>query len=893
MASWQELEPQLLALLDLDSAARSARLAQLAAEQPEMASELSRLLDAAEQTRWDAQMAGGAALEVVQSLGAQLERDQDRTGARIGNYRLESLLGRGGMGAVYLAQRADGAYEQTAALKLLPGLSMNSGAGERFVRERQILARLEHPSIARLLDGGVTDDGNPYFVMEYVDGANLVDYCDSEGLEQRARLTLFAQLLAAVTFAHVNMVVHGDLKPDNVLVTAQGQLKLLDFGIARALDRSDEAADAVTALSPSYASPEQLRGEPATALSDLYALGLLLYRLLAGHLPRDFAGRSLAEIQQSLAQSADQTVVAAGALSGVGRDLRYIMQRALAPDPAHRYASIADFQADLQRLQADQPVHAHPPGRLYALGKFVARHRVGVGITVLTAGALIAALVAVSLSAQRAAESAARAERVAGFLQSLFDAANPFGAWSEEKSVADLLHYADQRYQQDLADDPLALAQMQDMLGVAFQGNGDYPRAVSLLRDALDTVATQYSPGSPEVALAHNHLAHALIDNGDYESAKVHAQQALERYLELGETHMLEQADAMTNLAVAVSNLGDRAESERLHTKALAIRQQWLSADDTRIADSQMSLAAAQAAQGNIANVLPLNQSAHAIYAKQYGSGHPMAVRAMNGVASGAFMARDYDSAATGFAELVALSEERLGRSHPELALPLNNLGRVQTETGDFVAAEAALARAVELTSGAQGKNMLAASALLNHGTVLAELGVLEPALERLDASADAFEALVGPGHPLLQRVQLRRVGILVLQGSYETAQSLLTTLEAQRGGEPVDAATAAVIALHRAKINNRLGRYDKSMTQLTPVLPVLSESMPANGWRRMDLELEHARARQEAPAVVLAAQRLSERLPAASVRRLQARALIKAQERNDASRGGAEHQGG
>lgn len=868
MASWQELEPHLTALLELTEQQRSARLQALSEAQPQLADELRALLRAADQTRWEQQMAGAAAGDVIASLADSLARDQDRSGQVIDRYRLGRLLGQGGMGAVYLAQRADGAFEQTAALKLLPGRTMNSAVGERFVRERQILARLSHPNIARLLDGGVTNEGNPYFVLEYVDGTSITDYCDANRLDLTQRLALFAKLLSAVSFAHANLVVHGDLKPDNVLVTATGELKLLDFGIATALDRANETA---VALTPNYASPEQLAGAPVTALTDIYSLGALLYRVLAGRVPYDYAGMSLDAIRAAAMQPQYPALQPTALIGRKAEELDSILRRALRPEPALRYASVADFRADLDRLIAQQPVLAHPNSRGYRAKKFLQRHRLGVTASALFVAGIAVSMVAVTTSAQRATLEAARAERISTFLQSLFDAANPFGAWKEEKTVSDLLQYAATRYQRDLADDPVALAQVQDMLGVAFLGNGEYERAVALLTEALSKIEASAAPDSAVVAQAHNHLAHALIESGSYEAAQVHAGRARDIYTDLGPDHALSLADALTNLAVATSNLGDRAGSETLHTRALALRTARLPAEDTRIADSKMSLASARAAQGKTETVIALNEAAHTIYVAQFGADHPLAVRAMNGVASGAFLTRDYPRAAQAFSELVTLSESRLGSTHPELALPLNNLGRVLTETGEFAAADEALARAEALLEQSEGKQMLAASVLFNRATLLAELGAFSEAQTRLDASGAAFAAIVGEAHPLTARVAIQRALALVLRGELERAALIVQPLLAAADTGAQARSTAALVM---ARIDNTAARYDKAMTELETAFAVLSESMPQDSWRYADLQLQRALAARNAAEQARWARELRERLPAISVRRQLLRSL-------------------
>ncbi|MBZ0102387.1 MAG: serine/threonine protein kinase [Thermoanaerobaculia bacterium] len=325
------------------------------------------------------------------------------TGRRIGPYRLLSVLGRGGMGVVYLAERADGAWQQRVALKLLPPALATGALAERFLLERRILARLGHPGIARLLDGGLTDEGDPYFVLEYVEGEPLTVGCDRRRLALEERLRLFRRVCEAVQYAHGRLVVHRDLKPSNILVTPAGEVKLLDFGIARLLDAEGGAeATVLTRLglqpyTPGYAAPEQLRGEAVTVATDVYALGVLLHELLVGRRPRPAAAlpapltRPSAAARRSGGASPEGTdgfdPEAAAQARGttperlarrLAGDLDTIVLQALREEPERRYESAQALADDVRRHLEGHPIAARPAGALYVAGRFLRRHRFGV-----------------------------------------------------------------------------------------------------------------------------------------------------------------------------------------------------------------------------------------------------------------------------------------------------------------------------------------------------------------------------------------------------------------------------------------------------------------------------------------------------------------------------------
>jgi len=344
------------------------------------------------------------------------EEVSEPSGKIVGNWRLDRIIGRGGMGAVYLAERADGQFEQRAALKTLPFGLDSELAGMRFVTERQILASLEHSNIARLLDGGVADDGTPYFVMEYVEGLPIDIYCDRHRLNLEARLRLFIDVIAAVAHAHSQLVVHRDLKPSNVLVTDDGCVKLLDFGVAKLLadnPSGGQTRELSVAITPDYAAPEQLVGGRISTATDVYALGLLLFKLLVGNNPRGSTqNNSLAQLQQAATEAPPRPSDFVGdqaqpdELADIARhrnstlaalkknlrgDLDNILNKAAAVDADDRYASVRELSDDLQRFLNDEPVLAQPPTMAYRVGKFVRRHRGGVLGAALTLLALLSA----------------------------------------------------------------------------------------------------------------------------------------------------------------------------------------------------------------------------------------------------------------------------------------------------------------------------------------------------------------------------------------------------------------------------------------------------------------------------------------------------------------------
>lgn len=468
--SWARIEALVDELLDLEPEARPEALERARETDSDLAAQAERLLTA---------MDGGGDLldsplfvsspELV--AGATEDAARDRSGTLLGPYRLVRVLGRGGMGVVYLAERADEEFDKRVAVKLMPRGLESDEAIRRFRIERQVLARLEHPNIARLLDGGVTDEGYPYLVMELVEGRPIDLYCDEEQLGLEPRLRLLLDVCAAVLYAHQSLVVHRDLKPGNILVTAEGGVKLLDFGVAKLLDEAPET-ESHTRFQPrtaAYASPEQLANRPVSTASDVYSLGVVLYRLLTRALPHEVRASSEARGTRTgtttgsppapprPSEAAERSARRGERIPWQRRlagDLDRILLEALADEPAERYPTAAALAEDLHRFLNGLPVSAQEPTVGYRLRKFVTRHRTGVVISLATVLALAATLVVALWQADRARTEAQRAERVAGLLSGLFADADPWAPTSGEVTVPELLDRGVERVRGELADDP-------------------------------------------------------------------------------------------------------------------------------------------------------------------------------------------------------------------------------------------------------------------------------------------------------------------------------------------------------------------------------------------------------------------------------------------------------
>lgn len=525
----QRIEALFHELLDLPPGTREARLAEEAALEPEVATRVRALLAAAGE-------AEGFFAELPGRVEASRETEtlSDLRGRRAGAYIIDVPIGRGGMGAVYRAHRADEQFEKSVAIKLVPMGLLTASAQERFRRERQLLARLEHPNIARLIDGGVLEDGTPYLVMELVEGQSIDRWCDARNLGVRERVELLLPVLDAVQYAHQSLVLHSDIKPDNVLVTERGEVKLLDFGIARTLDEAASEGTLTRSgspLTPAFASPEQLRGEPLTTASDVYSMGAMAYAMITGTRPYELTGRSTAEIARVVSEqpprrpsvavrtageaaaewSALRGVTPAALTQALEGDLDTVILTAIHPDPARRYASVAALADDLRAYLAGRAVAARRDNTAYVLSRYLRRHRAAVLLGAALVLALLAGAAAWTIETQRHSRqlsaALARAEReaklantTASYLESMFESADPDQNGGRARTLDEVLQLSEQRMPKDLATQPSLLAHMLNLLARLRAKSGKPEAALALMDRAIAARRADPAPDSLELA---------------------------------------------------------------------------------------------------------------------------------------------------------------------------------------------------------------------------------------------------------------------------------------------------------------------------------------------------------------------------------------------------------
>ncbi|HST45954.1 MAG TPA: serine/threonine-protein kinase, partial [Luteimonas sp.] len=674
------------------------------------------------------------------------------TGRVVGGWRVLRELGRGGMGAVYLAARVDAGFEQRGALKLIRAGVDTEDFLRRFAQERQILATFDHPNIARLLDGGRDDMGRPYLVMECVEGQPIDRHCDAAALDVAHRVALFVAAARAVAYAHRHLVVHRDLKPSNIVVTAEGEVKLLDFGIAKVLTPTGAVDDAHTRtaarlFTPDYATPEQVRGEAVTTAADVYQLGLLLYELLCGHRAQHVAGPGAAAMEDAVcrrepprasARAADADAVtlaarrstAAALRRALRGDLDTIVLKALRKEPERRYASVLELVDDLDRWRLGRPVRARPEGTLYRSGKFLRRHALGVS----AAAALLVLLVAygatVTLQSRalaqqrdRAQAEARKARQVKALVLRLFEGADPQVSGNAQLTARELLDRGWSGIRTELAGQPEIRIELLDTVGEAYRQLGLYDRAEPLFLQALaDAEAIAATPQAG--ARARRSLGRLRSDQGRHEEAEPLLREALAGYRDgLGARHA-EVATTLDELGLVRFRRGDTEAAGQLHRDALAMRRALFGNEHAQVADSLDALGLVLRQRGEYAAAEPLHSEALAIRRRLLPAGHPGLARSMSDLALVRTDLGEHDSAEALYREAYAIMARAHGPRHPHVATIGNNLARLLQVQRRFDEAIPLLREALAIRREALGANHETVALAWNDlGLTLAEGG--------------------------------------------------------------------------------------------------------------------------------------------------------------------------
>lgn len=694
----------------------------------------------------------------------------------IGPYRIVRVLGQGGMGVVYLAEHLG----RRVAIKVLRDASLSPARRDRFEREQQTLAQLTHPSIARLYEAGVLADATPYFVMEYVAGVPITEYCSTHSFDMSRRLILFREVCEAVQYAHRRAVIHRDLKPSNILVTSEGTVRLLDFGIATPLENVDRpAAWTQTAqqwMTPAYAAPEQLRREPASVYTDIYSLGVILYELLCGAPPFELRGLTpgQAEVlilnQEPEKPSLRVLHATASTLSIPSRtqwaDLDVLCSAAMHKDPQRRYASVDALIRDLDHYRDDEPLDARPDQLGYRLRKFIRRHRSAVAGA---AAALVAILAITTFYTMRLAEQrtlaqaeAAKAKELSEYLIGLFEAGDPFAESIDKLDIRKLLDRGVERAE-GLAAQPEVQAQMFNALGRVYTMLSEYERAETLLQRALKLRATAGQPLDLADTLANLGALHRYTS--ELESAEKFTREALAiREQHLSPMHP-DLATVLDNLGVILSNGGEYEKASEALRRALEIRRHSYVQPHPLLGHTLNNLAVNEFNEGHYDAAERYYREALAVSKATYGPEHAYTAVDLANLGVLLDTKGNYDEADVMLTEALRITQLRLGEDHYETAFRMTQLGGMLRRKGDYDRAEAYLRKSMEIEGRVLEVNHRNHGATLTHlALTLQEKGQYAAAEPFLRRSMDVFRASLGPEHPFTGTVSCSLGFVLHLQ---------------------------------------------------------------------------------------------------------------------------------
>jgi serine/threonine protein kinase len=711
---------------------------------------------------------GRPAIDGAADLARALATDAPEPVGEVGAYTIVGRIGEGGMGAVYEAEQRS--PKRAVALKLIRAGAATPALQRRMRREAQALGRLEHRGIARVYEAGSAPvtyaDGSratqPFIAMELVRGGTLLSHARTHELDDRARIELLARIAEAVQYAHQNGVIHRDLKPGNILVTPEGQPKILDFGVARLTDADGEASMAQTLHGQivgtlAYMSPEQIAGDPAKidTRCDVYALGVIGYELLSGAPPLSVGSTSLAQAARIITEVTPRSL--GGAEPRFRGDVATIIDKALAKAPADRYDSAGEFGADLRRFLRNEPITARPPSTLYIARKFAARNKALVGAAVavsvaLLAGTVVSTIMAVNANRQRviAEREAARSDASADFMREMLAGVNPGVARENDTTLLRLIldRTVDRLDAGELAGEPMVEVELRETIGGAFATIAAYDRAIAIHERAVELGMAAGGPTHPLTRRARHALASNLLATGRTAEAE-QALLALRRDMVADRTiRPDEYLDVDATLGELYTEQARYEEAEPLIAAALEMRRTMYGEESSQVLSSMNGLAGIHGHLGRIDESIALYEQVVALSRRQAGDDHPNVAIALNNLAGAYDSAGRRDEGEAAVREAISIQRRFLGDTHPSLGMSLHTLASALLDRGESVEAEALYREAQAIFEGALPANhWFILQTRLDVGRAVAARGDFEGAMPIMREAYDGFVASLGPEH--------------------------------------------------------------------------------------------------------------------------------------------------
>lgn len=792
-------------------------------------------------------------------------------GNEIGAYTLKSLLGEGGMGAVFLGERTDGQFEHYVAIKIIQSGLNKSKIYDHFIRERQILAGLNHENIARLYDGGVTDANIPYLIMEYVNGTPIDEYCDHTRLSANERIELFKSVCNAAKYAHKNLVIHRDLKPENILITESGSVKVMDFGIAKLIDGSSiKGSTADKSLqsrfvSYSNASPEQIRGVPATTTSDIYALGVLLYKLLTGVHPLPLKQKSVKDVidiiqnetPKPLAErffdltpgSQDRILTARSASSSntanlLNNDLNAIVQKCLQKSPDDRYQTVEDLVQDLTRYKNNFPVKSRENRASYVAKKFIARNKgsITAAATFLIALLLSALFYTYDIQRQRdiAQTEANKATQVTDFVLNLFQAAAPAQSGGSDISARDLLNRGIEQTEY-LSNQPEIQADMLEVLGRILTQLGEYDKATGLLQQSIKTRLDLFGNHNLETISSYEQMGILLSAKGDLFKAQTMLEDALSKRFAIQGPRPAAKSNANAELAYIYRRLGKFDEANEIYRSLITIYEEELGPDDPLTLTSLSSLGVTLHTSGKLEEAEAIYRDVLKKRQELYNTAHPDIAMSYNNLGSLLLNLGRFDESEEMLSKSLDLRRTLFGESHPKVALTLNNLGILKRNRGEFDEAISLIKKSMQINRELLGENELqTATNLFSLGELYLMTGNTDTAYDHYKESHQIFNAHLPDGSSFIARSM---IGMGESRLHDRTEDFKLVEQQIKKGYEqlknihPNHSIEYGLASAAMGKMYLRSGRPDQGISFLKQAHQIISDIEGETSFRAVAIE--------------------------------------------------------
>ena len=730
-----------------------------------------------------AQVETGAFLDQMPAV--EIAAPQPST-TEIGPYRLIRKLGIGGMATVWLAERSDRLIDRPVALKL-PHPSLASVFADRVARERDLLAKLDHPNIARLYDAGVTGDGQPFLALEYVDGTPIDKYCQQQNMTVNARVRMFASVIDAVAHAHAKLIVHRDIKPNNVLVNDRSEVRLLDFGIAKLIGDDNVVAETELtriggrAMTLAYASPEQLRGDLLTVAADVFSLGVLLYELLCGKRPHwELSGVALEHAVQNddpiHPSAATENPADAGEIVG---DLDVIVMKALAKEPERRYSTCHAMGEDLRRFLANEPVVARPTSLRYRVGKFAARHKAGIGAALTVAMALVIvavislyAAIGSARSARQLAEERDKAEQISDFLTGIFELSSPNRTQGQTVTALELLNRGTERIRNEITTQPLRQASLMDTIARVYAEMNQFDAARELLFESRQLRRDHGDSESAEYADSSELLATLVEVDGALDDAETLFQEALRIRQDVGDDK--KTASSLLLVGRVRHKKGQVDAAESLYRQALALRRSVDQEDDEMLANALGYIGSILQQRGEIAEAESLQLEALAIRRRLYTDDHLSFMESHYNLGVVYTEKGELETAIEHFQEGLRIAEKLVDKEDHGKAFFFAGLGNLHERLNDLGKAESAYEQAMLAFAAGVGRDHWNTGiAQGNLGRVLVKLERFEQAESLLRQGISSLRSGV-PAHRYLPRMEAYLGRSLLALGRPDDAIPLL-----------------------------------------------------------------------------------------------------------------------